>query len=410
MPEGATDSMGDLARPVQAGLPDLPAGSGRASQRQSDSPAQATLPDFDLYLLALAKVRGVGTQALRALIGAFGHPAAVWETEPDRIIKVLHEARVPAASQIVNTINVERRPLLENAARVREWLGRENVSLVGRQQPEFPKRLLDIDDQPLWLFIQGDPLALNTVPLVAIVGTRQASGVGMQTAQQLTRLVAEAGLGVISGLAEGIDQVAHMTAARLGIRQVAVLGTGIDILFPAATADLRHFIVDRGGAIITEYLPSERWGKVNFVQRNRIQAALAAAVCPVEARPQSGTAHTVRFAKKYGRPLFMAWRGEMPATNEQICSLVGSDTLRFDLTLPEGRAELRTFLDTEIVGEREEPPLPPESKLLFKPILQEVDALRQTWDLTPEQRQELLRLVDEHLDHDSGGGDACDGR
>ncbi|MDQ3692159.1 MAG: DNA-protecting protein DprA [Chloroflexota bacterium] len=402
--------MSDIARSLQAGLPGLPEGSDSPAPEPIDSRSQAALPDFDLHMLALAKVRGVGTQALRALIDAFAHPAVVWEAEPALITKVLHEARVPAASQIVNTINVERRPLLENAARARDWLGREGVILVSRQQPEFPKRLLSIDGQPLWLFIQGDPSALNTVPLVAIIGTRQASGVGKQTAQQLTRLVAEAGLGVVSGLAEGIDEAAHMTAARLGIRQVAVLGTGIDVLFPAATADLRHTIVARGGAIITEYLPSERWGKVNFIQRNRIQAALAAAVCPVEARAQSGTAHTVRFAKKYGRPLFLAWRGDLMATNEQTCTLVGSDTLRFDLTLPAGRAKLRSFLDTEIVGERDEPPLPPEPKLLFRSILKEVDALRQTWDLSPEQRQELQRLVADHLDHDSGGGENSDGR
>src|SRR5207253_4596361 len=129
------------------------------------------------------------------------------------------------------------------------------------------------------LFVQGQPDVLTASAYIAIVGTRDATPVGMKTAERLAALVIKQGLRIVSGLAEGIDAAAQRVAAYYEVPQVAVLGTGIRHVFPASTRGLRKRIVAAGGAVISEYLPDENYGKANFVQRNRIEAALASAVC-----------------------------------------------------------------------------------------------------------------------------------
>jgi len=246
----------------------------------------------------------------------------------------------------------------------------------------------------LWLFVEGDPAALNSPPLVAIVGTREASKEGIDTARHLAWLVLEAGLGIVSGLAEGIDREAHDVAARHGARQVAVLGTGIEVMFPASHAELRRRIVESGGVVVTEYLPRERYGKANFVQRNRIQAALASAVCPVEAKVQSGTAHTIRFARAYERPLFGARRGQPNPANDVLAELAAAGSPVFDLALGQGRQELRAFLD-RIEGERALPPPPIDQEFWVHGVLNRLRQMQSYYDLTPEEKR---RIVDQVAD------------
>jgi hypothetical protein len=115
---------------------------------------------------------------------------------------------------------------------------------------------------------------------------------------------------LVSGLANGIDAVAHQAALRDGVRNVAFLGHGIDVVFPAETADIRARIVSAGGAVASEYLPGEHYRKAQFVQRNRLQAALADIVVAAEGQRTGGTAHTVRFAATYRRPIIgFTWPG-----------------------------------------------------------------------------------------------------
>jgi len=117
----------------------------------------------------------------------------------------------------------------------------------------------------------------------------------------VTKLLVQNGFAVVSGLAEGIDAAVHEQVLESGGQTVAVLGTGLNEDFPAATAPMRGPIIRTGGAIITEYFNKERYARQRFVQRNRIQAALSDVTIPVEADVPSGTLHTIRFAKQYGR-------------------------------------------------------------------------------------------------------------
>jgi DNA protecting protein DprA len=136
------------------------------------------------------------------------------------------------------------------------------------------------------------------------VGTREASPRGVKRARKLTEWLAERGFGIVSGLAEGIDQAAHQAALDHGAQTIAVLGTGISVVFPASTGHLRWQIIEAGGAIVSEYFPQDSYSRIRFVRRNRIQAGLSYATVPVEAKEHSGTAHTYRFAKQFNRVTF----------------------------------------------------------------------------------------------------------
>jgi DNA processing protein len=235
-------------------------------------------------LLALGRVKGVGVQALRALLEAYPELRHVWDDDLQGIRDVLARARVTRSESIAKAIKSQRRRLLDEGERERKALERREVRVISDRSPSFPKRLLEIPDRPFWLFVQGDASVLNGPPLVAIVGTRDATPAGRAVAKRLAALVVMQGLNVVSGLAEGIDAAAHEVAAFYRVPQVGVLGTGVNGDFPSSTVDLRRRIVDVGGAIITEYLPNESYGRSHFVQRNRIQAGVASAVCPVEGR------------------------------------------------------------------------------------------------------------------------------
>lgn len=379
--------------------PSLPESSAipESSADRIPAPAPATTPEFDLHFLALAQVHGVGLQALRALIQAYGDLKQVWSDDPERIAAVLAAARVRGSGHVADAIKIEGRQFLAKGERERDRLARNGCRVVGAQDPAFPRRLREFPDQPLWLFVEGDPAALNSPPLVAIVGTREASREGIDTARHLAWLVLEAGLGIVSGLAEGIDREAHDVAARHSARQVAVLGTGIEVMFPAAHAELRRRIVESGGAVVTEYLPRERYGKANFVQRNRIQAALGSAVCPVEAKVQSGTAHTIRFARSYERPLFGARRGEPNPANDVLAELAAAGAPVFDLALGQGRQELRAFLD-RIEGERALPPPPIDQEFWVRGALGRLRQMQSYYDLTPEEKRRIVDQVAGVLD------------
>lgn len=361
------------------------------------------IPDFDLHLLALAQVRGVGLHALRALILHYGNLEAVWDDDPAEITDVLVAARVRGGAHVADAIKIEGRHLLARGERERERLARNGRRVIGVHDLAFPRRLRGLPDQPLWLFVEGNVAALNAPPLVAVVGTRDASKQGIDTTRHLAWLVLEAGLGIVSGLAEGIDGAAHQVAARHDARQVAVLGTGIEVVFPATNAELRQRIVETGGVVITEYLPHERYGKANFVQRNRIQAALAAAVCPVEGRSQSGTAHTIRFARDYGRPVFGVRRGQPSPDNELLAKLATEGTLAFDLTNSRGRGELRAFLD-RIDGERALPPPPIDKQFWVHRALDKLRELQSYYDLTVEEKRCIVDEVADvlEMDHERG--------
>ena len=362
----------------------------------SDDPARHHNPDFDLHFLALTQVRGLGFNSLQALVDSFPDLTVIWQVKPAAIAEVLHEARVPGSNALAETIRASQPRLLVEGRELRDYLAKRNTRLISAAHPHFPKRLREIPDAPRWLFAEGDSVVLSEGTFVAVVGTRQASDNGLKTAEQVTWLTAKTGLGLVSGLAEGIDAAAHSMAARHSVPQVAVLGTGINVIFPTSTSSLRRKIVDTGGCVITEYLPGDNYGKSRFVQRNRIQAALSEAVCPVEGRASSGTMHTVRFAAKYGRRLFGVRRDTPDPENDMPSVLTKMDVPVFNLAAPEGRAELQDFFNS-IPGTRFPTPKRPSPEFSFRNVLKAIDVVASYDELTRDEKLYLLDQVRRRL-------------
>jgi len=185
----------------------------------------------------------------------------------------------------------------------------------------YPTRLLDLYDPPASLYIYGD-IELLKIPMIAIVGSRDASPAGLKNASRFTKALSKAGVMILSGLAKGIDSAAHQATLELGPNHytTAVLGTGIDVVYPRQNIALSR-AVSRQGLLISE-LPLGAGPKAfHFPRRNRIIAALALGVVVVEAAKKSGSLITARLAADLGREVF-ALPGPIDSPNSAGCHLL----------------------------------------------------------------------------------------
>jgi DNA protecting protein DprA len=194
---------------------------------------------------------------------------------------------------------------------------KKNIRILFSGQDVFPSQLKSIPEPPMWLFVEGNYLTLLQ-PSIAIVGSRKATEDGLWLTKYIISAMANQGLASISGLADGIDQKAHVESIRFNVPTIAVLGTGIDSNYPSGSELLRSEIVANGGAIVSEYLIGQSYSAYNFVRRNRIQAGLAQITVPIEWKIKSGTAHTVNFTKDFGRFLVMPYLYPKDLENPEI--------------------------------------------------------------------------------------------
>lgn len=236
--------------------------------------------------LRLIRSEGIGPRTFRALVNRCGGAAAALEAMPDLA------RRAGRAPRIASRSDAER----EIAA-----TGRLGGRFVAWGEPDYPRTLQAIDTAPPLIALRGAAEALAR-PMVAIVGSRNASAAGLAFTERLSRALGDLGHVIVSGLARGIDARAHR--ASLGTGTVAVLPGGHDRLYPAEHAGLAASIVENGGAVLSEMpLGWEARGR-DFPRRNRIVSGLAYGVVVVEAARRSGSLITARFALEQGREVF----------------------------------------------------------------------------------------------------------
>jgi DNA processing protein len=190
----------------------------------------------------------------------------------------------------------------EAAARLR------GINMVSWLSPAYPPLLREIDDPPVLLFFRG-VLPNPESPLAAVVGTRKPSPQAAAQAFDIAKGLARGGISVVSGLAFGIDAAAHRGNIEGGAPTIAVLGSGVDEVYPSSNRPLARRILETGGALLSEYPPGAVPRKWNFPARNRIIAGLARGVLIVEAPQKSGARITARFAVDYNRELWVASAG-----------------------------------------------------------------------------------------------------
>jgi DNA processing protein len=240
------------------------------------------------------KVSGIGAARLRALLDYFGDLETAWNASA-------HDLRQAALDRRSLDNLLEARDKLDLEAEV-ERLDRAGVRVLTWDDPDYPPNLRQVYNAPPVLYVRGC-LDSRDEWAVAVVGTRRASVYGKEAARMVGTGLAQAGVTVISGLARGIDTVAHRTSLDAGGRTVAVLGCGVDVIYPSQNARMAAEIVERG-ALVSEYALGTRPDARNFPPRNRIISGLALGTVVVEADLGSGALITAGFAAEQGREVF----------------------------------------------------------------------------------------------------------
>jgi DNA processing protein len=269
-------------------------------------PAKATARElgFDretIAFLGISRLKGVGFQTLSALGGRAGIAELLNGRNVSEITKRISKQPNRLGATDWEYFNLK---ILAIGTELAVSLRGKGVRFLFAGDPQFPTRLACLPDdmRPQWLFAAGD-LSLLERPSIAIVGTRDPTEDGEFLAKYTVSCAREAEAPVVSGLAYGIDRLVHEWCLRVGLPTISVLGNGIFSPYPAKHAPLSDAIVAAGGVVMTEYLPTQGPSAGQFVWRNRLQAALGRATIPVEWKRKSGTAHTVRFSRKLGRPV-----------------------------------------------------------------------------------------------------------
>lgn len=179
---------------------------------------------------------------------------------------------------------------------------KKNILMVNFIEKDYPKKLLSLSDYPVLLYYKGNIKKLNSCPSVAIVGTREPSEYGMIIAQKYSEYLAKKNLNVISGLAKGIDGIAHKSCLDCGGYTVAFLGQGLNTaIYPKENRALAERIINSGGALITEYEPNLRGFPSFFVERDRLQSGASDGILVIETGVKGGTMHAVKTSVNLGR-------------------------------------------------------------------------------------------------------------
>lgn len=357
--------------------------------------------DNEHTLLALSSIQGIGFITIRNLFYKFkGNLWKVWNADGDELFEFFRQSRIQNLNHVVDKLRNEKKELLENAQNQLKFLRRRKTSIIFRFTPAYPKRLENLKDAPAWLFVEGNPDLLREEKIVAVVGTRNPSSLGVETARKLSVTLIQEGCIILSGLAEGIDEAGHQSAVDLGVPTIAVLGHGTEEVFPSKTAALRKELVDSGGAVISEYLYKDRYSKDKFIQRNRIQAALSGAVAVVEAKAKSGTAHTVRFAKSLKMPLFGVLNSfPDSSTNELVAELQEQGYPIFDVGTQTERDSLRVYIK-KMLGESQPQSWRIEPKI-FKSVLKDIERISRDYDASEDDFKWLILQIHELKDVES---------
>ena len=246
------------------------------------------------YLLALNAHPKIGSQTLKKILAAFDYPELVWRFPAQKLKTKLEEKYI----NLVFEARANYDPDDES-----DKLKKLDLGYMTMYDESYPRQLLELPDCPAILYIKGDYNVLKAISL-GVVGSRKYTNYGKKSAYDLSRKCAENGLTIISGLALGIDTFAHQAALDAGGKTIAVLGCGLDQIYPASNFGLGKEIIGKGGAIISEFPLGTPPMKQNFPARNRIIAGLSQGTLVVEAAAGSGALITAYQALEYNREVF----------------------------------------------------------------------------------------------------------
>jgi len=344
---------------------------------------------FDASLkawLSLSLTRGLGGESARRLLKEFGSPDAVFAASISSLKSVV---KSDVAAEISAGI-------AEDAiASTLAWLEDANNHIFTLADDDYPQALLNIPDPPLLLYVKGRPDLLNHSAL-AVVGSRNATPQGIGNAEAFAKTLSDAGLCIISGMAHGIDAAAHRGALRGQGSSIAIVGTGLDKVYPAANRELAHALAQQG-ALISEFPLGTPPLAANFPRRNRLISGMSAGCLVVEAGLQSGSLITARLALEQGREVF-AIPGSIHAPQSKGCHALLKQGAKLVETAQDILEELGGLLPTPArnpatkCADMQDPSFALLDHIGFDPV--DVDTLRARCGLTVAELSAMLLTLE----------------
>lgn len=303
------------------------------------------VPDADevKYWVAFNRIPGVGRVRYQALVRKFGRLSEAW---------VANRADLKAAGlhdRIVRAIGDERGTIDPDAEL--ERLSKAGVTPLTWDDPSYPHRLKETDDPPPVLYVKGN-LEESDEWSLSVVGTRRPTPYGRQVAEEMSHQIAANGICVISGLARGVDAIAHRTALEAGGRTVAVLACGLDIVYPSEHKKLAAQIVEHG-ALVSDYPLGTQPRGDYFPRRNRILAGMSLGVLVVEGDLKSGALITARIAVEQNREVFAVPGSIFSPQSRGTNTIIGRGEAKFVLSVDDILEELNLTMVPQQIEMRE---------------------------------------------------------
>ena len=304
------------------------------------------------YIMWLSSLMSISVDAKSELIKALGSCENVWIA--DR--KTLAATKILSDKALESIIKSRYRYDIDDEL---EKLYKSDAKFLTPNDREFPKSLTAMNEPPLGIYVVGK-LPDNSYPMVSIVGSRRITDYGATVCNSLSRELAEAGVGIVSGLAMGVDAIAHKAAIDAGGETVAVLGTGVDVCYPAVNTNLYNEIKEKG-CLISEFPLGTKAFKANFPYRNRLIACLSRATLVIEAAEKSGSLITAN------RAIVMAVPGNITSKLSKGCN----DLIRKGCTPVTCTQDILEDLGIKIVkkelkkSEKDLIPLAQDEKMLY---------------------------------------------
>jgi len=250
------------------------------------------------FKIALSLIPGIGSVTAKSLIAYTGSAEKVFK-EKEKALR-----QIPGVGSILAN-NITHIKVLDRAHEEVEFLNKNGVRALFYLDPDYPQRLLGCTDAPIILYVKGTPL-LNCPKAVSIVGTRHATDYGRKMVDQFTGTLAERGykILIISGLAYGIDIQSHKSALKTGLPTVAVLGHGLETVYPSLHTNVAREMVENNGGLVSDFLSHSPIERTNFLRRNRIIAGMSDATIVVQSAKKGGALVTAEIANSYNRDVF----------------------------------------------------------------------------------------------------------
>lgn len=313
------------------------------SRMERSSAARSRLEEERAYQYWLHNLPGIGDKTIEMLLKVFGSARQIYGARTDALKQVVKEKKAEKIETFSRAWDVQRNY---------EELGKRKILFLPRDDELYPERLKKLENPPYAIYCLGS-LPQEQAPSAAVIGARECSEYGSYMAQAFAGKMAEAGVAVISGMARGIDGIAQKAALQNGGRTYAVLGSGVDVCYPASNRGLYQEILETGGGILSPFPPGAPPLKQQFPERNRIVAGLSDLLLVVEARLKSGTWITVDMALEQGKSVY-AVPGRLTDRLSDGCNFLIRQGAGIALTPEDILAELAVIQNRKGMKSRDE--------------------------------------------------------